>query len=52
MFSKPQNHHKSPPRPNFAIIPNSFDIKNHTQPHGTLRIPENLQIKFKNLNKY
>ena len=41
MFSKPQNHYKSPPRPNSAIIPNSFDIKKHAQPHSTLRILRN-----------
>ena len=39
MFSKSQNHHKSTSRPNFAIIPNSFDIIKHAQPHSTPRIP-------------
>ena len=28
MFSKSQIHHKSTLRPNFAIVPNSFNIKN------------------------
>ena len=40
MFSKPPNHHKSTPRPTPAIIPNSFDIKNHAQPYITLKIPQ------------
>ena len=39
MFSKPQNLYKSPPRPNSTMIPNSFDLKNHAQPHSTPRIP-------------
>ena len=48
MFSKPQNHHKSPPRPNSTIIPNSFDIKNMPNPTAPPKSPENLQIQFKN----
>ena len=39
MFSKPKTNYKSPPTPNFAIIPNSFNIKKHAQPPSTLRIP-------------
>ena len=38
MISKPQIHHKSPPRPNSGIIPNSFDIKK-TRP--TSQHPQN-----------
>ena len=52
MFSKSQNLYKSPPRANSTIIPNSFDIKIHAQPHNTLRIPQKPQIKFKNQKKY
>ena len=33
MVSKPQNHYKSTPRLNSAIIPNSSDIKKTSQPH-------------------
>ena len=49
MFSKPQNHHKSTPKPNFTIIPKSFDIKKHAQPHSTLRIASKpLRTQFQN----
>ena len=51
MCSKPQNLHRSTPRQNFAIIPNSFDIKNHAQPHGTLRISPKPQNQFEKLQK-
>ena len=36
MFSKPQNHYKSTPRPNFAKIP-----KQH------IKSPKNLKFKLK-----
>ena len=51
MFSKPQNHHKSTPRLNFAIIPNSFDIKNTPNPTAPSESPENPQINLK-IKKY
>ena len=51
MLSKPQIHHKSNPRPNFAIIPNSFDIKKHAQPHSTLRIAWKHQKQIQKLQK-
>ena len=52
MFSKPQNHPKPPPRPNSAIIPNPFDIKNTLNPTAPSESPENPQIQFANYNKY
>ena len=39
MFSEPKIRHKSSPSPNFHMSPPPFDIKNHAQPHTTLRIP-------------
>ena len=44
MFSKSQNHHKSHPKPNFAIIPNSFDIKKRPTPQHPQNSPK--IIKF------
>ena len=52
MFSKPQNHHKSPPIPNFAIIPNAFDIKKHAQPHSTPRFPPKPANSISSYRKY
>ena len=52
MFSKPQNHHKSTPRPNFAIISNSFDIKDMPNLTASSESPENPQIEFTNHQKY
>ena len=46
MFSKPQIHHISTPRPNFATNPDSFDIKNTPNPTTPSKSPENLQIQF------
>ena len=51
MFSKAQIHHKSPPRPNSTIIPNSFDIKNMPNPTAPSEPPVNPQIKFENHKK-
>ena len=52
MFSKPQIHHKSTPRPNFAIILNSFDIKTHAQPQNpkTPCSDSRIESQFKLLN--
>ena len=55
MCSRPQNHHKSTPRSNSAIIPNSSDIKKHvpnlTEPPESLEYSkiqfENSKIKMK-----
>ena len=52
MFQNPQIHHKSTPRPNFAIIPNSFDIKNMPNLTAPSESAENLQFKFAYYNKY
>ena len=52
MFPKPQNHHKSTPRPNFAIIPNSFDIKNMPNPTPPSKPPQAPQIESKNHKTY
>ena len=52
MFSKPQIHHKSPPRPNSTMIPNSFDIKNMPNLTAPPESPENPKIKFKNQKLY
>ena len=53
MFSKPQNHHNSTSKPNFAIIPYSFDIKNMPNPTAPPDFPQtprvNLKIKNKNI---
>ena len=43
-----ENHNKSTSRPNFAIIPNSFDIKNTPNLTAPPESPEDLQNKFKN----
>ena len=51
MFSKAQIHLKSPPRPNFAIIPPPFNIKNMPDPTPPSELPENPKIKFKNYRK-
>ena len=47
IFSKPQIHHKSLPRPNFAVIPSSFDIKNMPDLTPPSELPENIEIQFK-----
>ena len=52
MFSNPQNHHNSPPRPISTIIPNSFNIKNTPNPTAPSESPETPKIKFKNHKKY
>ena len=52
MFSKPQNHHKPTPRPNFNKISNSFNIKKHAQPLSTLRIPQQPNIKLEKNKKH
>ena len=52
MFLKSQHHHKSPPRPNFAIILNSTDIKDMPSLTAPSKLSENLQIQFKNHKKY
>ena len=49
MFSNPQNHHKSTPRPNFARIPNSSDIKKRAQPDSTPK-PQNPKTPYDSLN--
>ena len=46
MCSKPQNRHKSAPRPNFDIIPPPFDVKNMPNLTAPSELFENLQIKF------
>ena len=51
MFSKPQNHHKSTPKPNSAIIPNSFNIKNMRNLTAPPESPEHPQIIFNNHKK-
>ena len=55
MFSNARIHHKSPPRPNSAIIPNSSDIKKRPTPQHPQNPPKtpklNLKIKQKH-NKW
>ena len=46
MFSNPQNHLKSTPRPNFDIIPTPFDIKNMPKLTPPSELPESPQIRF------
>ena len=48
MFSKPQNHHTSTPRPNFDIIPSPLNIKNMPNLTQPFEFPENPQIQLKN----
>ena len=48
MCSKPQIQHKSTSRPNFAIIPNSFNIKNMPNLTAPSELLENPKLKLKN----
>ena len=50
-YSKSQNHHKSTARPNFTIIPNSFDIKKHANPTAPSESPQKPKIKFEHQKK-
>ena len=52
LFLKPQNHHKSTPIPNSAIIPNSFDIKNMPDLTAHSKPSPNHEIQFKDYKQY
>ena len=48
MCSKPQIHRKPTSRPNFAIIPPTFDVKNMPNLTPPSELVENLHLQFQN----